>query len=125
MRASGAGRYLVAEADESDASFTHLQPLIAIVTNIDNDHLSTHGGDFGLLKQSFVEFLHNLPFYGLAVLCVDDEHVRGIVDRGGAPDPLLRARGGGRRARHQHPRAGPEDAPRRAARQRAACWRSR
>jgi UDP-N-acetylmuramate--alanine ligase len=81
----GAGRYLVAEADESDASFTHLQPLIAIVTNIDNDHLSTHGGDFGLLKQSFLEFLHNLPFYGLAVLCLDDEHVRGIVTEVGRP----------------------------------------
>jgi len=75
----GAGRYLVAEADESDASFTHLQPLIAIVTNIDNDHLSAHGGDFGLLKQSFVDFLHNLPFYGLAVLCADDEQLRSIV----------------------------------------------
>src|SRR5205809_1053665 len=75
----GAGRYLVAEADESDASFTHLQPLIAIVTNIDNDHLSTHGGDFGLLKQSFIDFLHNLPFYGLAVLCADDGHLRRIV----------------------------------------------
>jgi UDP-N-acetylmuramate--alanine ligase len=81
----GAGRYLVAEADESDASFTHLQPLIAAVTNIDNDHLSTHGGDFGLLKQSFVDFLHNLPFYGLAVLCVDDEHVRSIVQEVGRP----------------------------------------
>ena len=75
----GAGRYLVAEADESDASFMHLQPMIAIVTNIDNDHLGTHEGDFSRLKQSFVEFLHNLPFYGLAVLCADDEHVRGIV----------------------------------------------
>ena len=75
----GAGRYLVAEADESDASFTHLQPLIAIVTNIDNDHLSAHGGDFGLLKQSFVDFLHNLPFYGLAVLCADDEQLRSIM----------------------------------------------
>ena len=75
----GAGRYLVAEADESDASFTHLQPMIAIITNIDNDHLSTHGGDFGLLKQSFLDFLHNLPFYGLAVLCSDDAHVRSIV----------------------------------------------
>ena len=81
----GAGRYLVAEADESDASFTHLQPLIAIVTNIDNDHLATHGGDFGLLKQSFVDFLHNLPFYGLAVLCADDEHVRSIVQEVGRP----------------------------------------
>jgi UDP-N-acetylmuramate--alanine ligase len=75
----GAGRYLVAEADESDASFMHLQPMISIVTNIDNDHLSTHDGDFQRLKQSFVEFLHNLPFYGLAVLCADDEHVRGIL----------------------------------------------
>jgi UDP-N-acetylmuramate--alanine ligase len=75
----GAGRYLVAEADESDASFMHLQPMIAIVTNIDNDHLATHEGDFGRLKQSFVDFLHNLPFYGLAVLCADDEHVQSIL----------------------------------------------
>jgi UDP-N-acetylmuramate--alanine ligase len=81
----GAGRYLVAEADESDASFTHLQPLIAIVTNIDNDHLSTHGGDFGLLKQSFVDFLHNLPFYGLAVLCADDEQLRSILQEVSRP----------------------------------------
>jgi UDP-N-acetylmuramate--alanine ligase len=81
----GAGRYLVAEADESDASFTHLQPLIAIVTNIDNDHLVTHGGNFELLKQSFVEFLHNLPFYGLAVLCLDDANVRSIVRAVGRP----------------------------------------
>ncbi len=76
----GAGRYLVAEADESDASFMHLQPMIAIVTNIDNDHLATHEGDFARLKQSFVDFLHNLPFYGLAVLCVDDDQVRGILN---------------------------------------------
>src|SRR5271166_2116044 len=76
----GAGRYLVAEADESDASFMHLQPMIAVVTNIDNDHLGTHEGDFARLKQSFVDFLHNLPFYGLAVLCADDEHVRGILE---------------------------------------------
>ncbi len=75
----GAGRYLVAEADESDASFMHLQPMIAIVTNIDNDHLATHDGDFARLKQSFVDFLHNLPFYGLAVLCADDEQVRSIL----------------------------------------------
>jgi UDP-N-acetylmuramate--alanine ligase len=81
----GAGRYLVAEADESDSSFTHLQPLISIVTNIDNDHLSTHGGDFELLKQSFVEFLHNLPFYGLAVLCLDDQNVRSIAQIVGRP----------------------------------------
>jgi len=76
----GAGRYLVAEADESDASFMHLQPMISIVTNIDNDHLATHDGDFSRLKQSFVEFLHNLPFYGLAVLCVDDYHVQNILE---------------------------------------------
>jgi len=81
----GAGRYLVAEADESDASFMHLQPMMAIVTNIDNDHLATHEGDFARLKQSFVDFLHNLPFYGLAVLCVDDEHVRGILEAVGRP----------------------------------------
>jgi UDP-N-acetylmuramate--alanine ligase len=81
----GAGRYLVAEADESDASFMHLQPMIAIVTNIDNDHLATHEGDFGRLKQSFVEFLHNLPFYGLAVLCADDEHVKSILESVGRP----------------------------------------
>jgi UDP-N-acetylmuramate--alanine ligase len=79
----GAGRYLVAEADESDASFLHLQPIIAIVTNIDNDHLGTHGGDFTRLCDSFVSFLHNLPFYGLAVLCQDDEHVQGILPRVG------------------------------------------
>jgi UDP-N-acetylmuramate--alanine ligase len=75
----GDGRYLVAEADESDASFMHLQPVIAVVTNIDNDHLGTHGGDFDRLKHSFVEFLHNLPFYGLAVLCGDDDHVQSIL----------------------------------------------
>jgi UDP-N-acetylmuramate--alanine ligase len=76
---------LVAEADESDASFMHLQPMIAIVTNIDNDHLATHDGDFSRLKQSFVDFLHNLPFYGLAVLCIDDEHVKSILESVGRP----------------------------------------
>jgi UDP-N-acetylmuramate--alanine ligase len=81
----GTGRYLVAEADESDASFLHLQPVIAIVTNIDNDHLATHGGDFDKLRQSFVEFLHNLPFYGLAVLCSDDPQVRGLLPLVGRP----------------------------------------
>jgi UDP-N-acetylmuramate--alanine ligase len=81
----GAGKYLVAEADESDASFLHLNPMIAIVTNIDNDHLGTHDGDFDRLKQSFVEFLHNLPFYGLAVLCVDDAHVRSILGKVNRP----------------------------------------
>src|SRR5450432_1239602 len=95
----GAGRYLVAEADESDASFMHLQPMIAIVTNIDNDHLATHEGDFALLKQSFVDFLHNLPFYGLAVLCGEDEHVQSILESvarpfvtyGFAPEADIRA----------------------------------
>jgi UDP-N-acetylmuramate--alanine ligase len=81
----GAGRYLVAEADESDASFMHLQPMIAIVTNIDNDHLSTHDGDFERLKQSFVDFLHNLPFYGLAVLCAEDANLRDIVPKVARP----------------------------------------
>ena len=81
----GAGKYLVAEADESDASFLHLNPMIAIVTNIDNDHLGTHDGDFELLKASFVAFLHNLPFYGLAVLCVDDAHVRSILPKVNRP----------------------------------------
>lgn len=75
----GASRYLVAEADESDASFLHLQPMVSIVTNIDADHMSTYGGDFERLKQTFVEFLHNLPFYGLAVVCVDDPTVRAIL----------------------------------------------
>ncbi len=77
----GRGRYLVAEADESDASFMHLQPLISIVTNIDADHMETYGGDFEKLRQTFVDFLHNLPFYGLAVLCLDDPVVREISAR--------------------------------------------
>ncbi|MGH8495327.1 MAG: UDP-N-acetylmuramate--L-alanine ligase [Gammaproteobacteria bacterium] len=75
----GAGRYLVAEADESDASFMHFQPMLAVVTNIDADHLTAYGGDLGSLEHSFVDFLHNLPFYGLAVLCVDDPGVRAIL----------------------------------------------
>lgn len=77
----GTGQYLVAEADESDASFMHLQPMIAIVTNVDNDHLGTHEGDFERLKQSFVDFLHNLPFYGLAVVCADDPVAKSLVPR--------------------------------------------
>jgi UDP-N-acetylmuramate--alanine ligase len=75
----GKGKYLVAEADESDASFLYLQPMIAIVTNVDADHLPTYGGDFSRLKQAFVEFLHHLPFYGLAVVCIDDAEVRGLL----------------------------------------------
>lgn len=77
----GGGCYLIAEADESDASFLHLQPMVAVVTNIDADHMSTYGGDFNKLKQTFVDFLHNLPFYGLAVLCIDDLSVRDIAQR--------------------------------------------
>ena len=77
----GRGEYLVAEADESDASFLHLQPFMAVVTNIDADHMDTYGGDFERVKQAFVEFLHNVPFYGLAVLCLDDPVVREIRAR--------------------------------------------
>jgi UDP-N-acetylmuramate--alanine ligase len=77
----GEGDYLVAEADESDASFLHLQPMVSIVTNIDADHMATYGGDFERLKSTFIEFLHNLPFYGLAVLCIDDPHVRGLCEQ--------------------------------------------
>ncbi len=75
----GAGQYLVAEADESDASFLHLQPVLAVVTNIDADHMSTYGGDFAVLRQTFVEFLHHLPFYGLAVVCLDDPVVKEVL----------------------------------------------
>ncbi len=75
----GLGEYLVAEADESDASFLHLQPMIAVVTNIDADHLGTYENDLGRLKQAFLDFLHNLPFYGLAVVCSDDDNVRELI----------------------------------------------
>jgi len=75
----GTGEFIVVEADESDASFLHLQPVIAVVTNIDADHMDTYQHDFARLKQAFVQFLQNLPFYGSAVLCVDDAHVREIM----------------------------------------------
>ncbi len=75
----GAGRYLVAEADESDASFLHLQPMLAIVTNIDADHLESYEGDIRRLRQAFVEFLHNLPFYGTAIICRDDDNARELI----------------------------------------------
>lgn len=75
----GASRYFVAEADESDASFLHLQPMTSVVTNIDADHMSTYDGDFSKLKDTFVQFLHNLPFYGLAVVCIDNDVVRDIL----------------------------------------------
>ncbi len=77
----GAGQFLVAEADESDASFLYLQPMLAVVTNIDADHMSTYGGDFERLRETFVEFLHHLPFYGLAVLCIDDPEVRNLLQK--------------------------------------------
>jgi UDP-N-acetylmuramate--alanine ligase len=75
----GSGDFLVAEADESDASFLYLSPVISVVTNIDADHMETYGHDFGRLKQTFVEFLHRLPFYGVAVVCQDDPNVREIL----------------------------------------------
>ncbi len=75
----GQGDYLVAEADESDASFVHLKPMLAIVTNIDADHMSTYDGDIEKLKGGFIEFLHNLPFYGLAVVCIDDAGVNDVL----------------------------------------------
>ncbi len=75
----GAGDFIVVEADESDASFLHLQPVIAVVTNIDADHMETYQHDFARLRQAFVQFLQNLPFYGAAVLCADDVHVREIL----------------------------------------------
>jgi UDP-N-acetylmuramate--alanine ligase len=81
----GGGAYLVAEADESDASFLHLTPMIAVVTNIDADHLETYGGDFRRLRATFVEFLQRLPFYGLAVMCVDDAVVREVLPEIGRP----------------------------------------
>ncbi|MAS11188.1 MAG: UDP-N-acetylmuramate--L-alanine ligase [Salinisphaera sp.] len=81
----GEGPYLVAEADESDASFLLLTPMMAIVTNIDADHLETYGGEFSRLTDTFVEFLHHLPFYGLAVLCADDPVVRSILPDVGRP----------------------------------------
>ncbi|MGU0016339.1 Mur ligase family protein [Escherichia coli] len=79
----GHGRYLIAEADESDASFLHLQPMVAIVTNIEADHMDTYQGDFENLKQTFINFLHNLPFYGRAVMCVDDPVIRELLPRVG------------------------------------------
>ena len=95
----GAGDFIVVEADESDASFLHLQPVIAVVTNIDADHMGTYGHDFEKLKAAFVQFLQNLPFYGSVILCADDPHVRSIlpsvtkpvITYGTSEDALLRA----------------------------------
>ena len=77
----GESRYLIAEADESDASFLHLQPMISVVTNIEADHMDTYKGDFNILKDTFVQFIHNLPFYGTAVVCIDDEVVKSLIPR--------------------------------------------
>lgn len=77
----GSGKYLVAEADESDASFHHLQPVIAVLTNIDPDHLESYAGDFKTLKASFAEFLNRLPFYGLAVICTDNDGSREVTEK--------------------------------------------
>ena len=79
----GQGDYLVAEADESDASFVHLKPMLAVVTNIDADHMSTYDGDLDKLHSGFIEFLHNLPFYGLAVLCADDAGINEVLGKVG------------------------------------------
>ncbi|AIK89780.1 UDP-N-acetylmuramate--L-alanine ligase [Glaesserella parasuis] len=79
----GASRYLIAEADESDASFLHLQPMVSVVTNIEPDHMDTYGGDFEKMKETYVRFLRNLPFYGLVVMCADDETVMEIAPKVG------------------------------------------
>ncbi|MCK7595890.1 UDP-N-acetylmuramate--L-alanine ligase [Microbulbifer sp. CAU 1566] len=83
--ALGESRYLVAEADESDASFLHLQPMVTVVTNIDADHMETYGGDFEKVKQIFIDFIHNLPFYGLAVVCGDDANVQSVIPKMARP----------------------------------------
>ncbi len=77
----GQGKYFIAEADESDASFLHLSPMVAVVTNIDRDHMETYDDDFNKLSDTFLEFIHRIPFYGLAVLCIDDPAVRNILPR--------------------------------------------
>lgn len=84
----GSGKYLVAEADESDASFLYLLPMMSVVTNIDADHLPTYHNDFDRLREAFIEFLHHLPFYGLAVVCVEDKEVRHILPK--ITRPVLR-----------------------------------
>ncbi len=81
----GESGYLVAEADESDASFLHLQPMISVITNIEEDHMSTYDGDFGKLKRTFIEFIHNLPFYGVAVVCIDDPVIQEVIVDFGRP----------------------------------------
>ncbi|HEX7248961.1 MAG TPA: UDP-N-acetylmuramate--L-alanine ligase [Burkholderiales bacterium] len=118
----GAGDFIVVEADESDASFLHLQPVVAVVTNIDEDHMDTYEHDFARLRQAFVQFLQNLPFYGTAILCADDEHVREIVPfvskpvltYGTSPQAMvraedIRAEGGRMRFRALRDKAAPLD----------------
>lgn len=75
----GSSRILIAEADESDASFLHLQPMVSIVTNIEADHMDTYQGNFDSLKQTFIDFIHKLPFYGQAILCIDDPVIRELI----------------------------------------------
>ncbi|WP_299008160.1 UDP-N-acetylmuramate--L-alanine ligase [uncultured Shewanella sp.] len=79
----GSSRYLIAEADESDASFLHLQPMVSVITNIEADHMDTYDGDVEKLKNTFVDFVHNLPFYGVVVACIDDPIVRDLLPRFG------------------------------------------
>lgn len=79
----GTSRYLIAEADESDASFLHLQPMVSVITNIEPDHMDTYQGDFDNMKSTYVDFLRNLPFYGVAVVCIDDDVVKEVTERCG------------------------------------------
>ncbi len=116
----GTGRFLVAEADESDASFLYLQPMMAVVTNIDADHMATYDNDFDRLRRTFVDFIHHLPFYGLAVVCLDDPVVRELLPRlsrplltyGFSPQADVRAQAvecAGLRSRFRVARPGRED----------------
>jgi UDP-N-acetylmuramate--alanine ligase len=115
----GSGEYIVVEADESDASFLNLLPMIAVITNIDADHMDTYGHDFARLKQAFVDFTHRLPFYGTAVLCCDDVHVRSIMPMiskpvttyGFAADAQVRAVDAQARGEFMHFRAFRPDMP--------------
>ncbi|HHS99341.1 MAG TPA: UDP-N-acetylmuramate--L-alanine ligase [Thiomicrospira sp.] len=77
----GSSKYLVAEADESDASFLHLSPMMSVVTNIDEDHMETYQGDYQVLENTFIEFIHRLPFYGMAIMCIDDENIQKIIPK--------------------------------------------
>ena len=114
----GSGDYIVVEADESDASFLNLMPVMAVVTNIDADHMETYGHDFGKLKGAFLEFLHRMPFYGTAILCIDDPAVREIVPDVQCPVTSYGVERGGPGARRRHPRRGRADALHGAAAQR-------